>query len=166
MATIDMVTFDWGKQKQVNISYPVGLGERNDRNDVMLIQTLFALYTWQDHVVRQMGLRDEDRPKINGRFDYKTQRIISAFQRTQGKRAQNADGKVHPGNYKNRIIKETRMSHKLMTITSLNMSADFALMLIDMEGGRKHMYAGNIPLAVKQLAPSIMLSPGVGFIDL
>lgn len=143
MATIEMVTHDiGGVRAEVNVSYPVGPGERNERNDVMLVQALLVIVANEDVVGFNEYFKPTDVPEITGIFDFKTQRAIWTYQRaTTG--VMRIDGKIHPGHYKNRVIKYGLFP---MTITSLNEKA--------------YIYGifnnpSHIPSIVRQFAPHI-----------
>lgn len=114
--------------KHANISDIVGIGARNEINDVMLIQALFKLVGHSQFKARQyFNLDIKDLPEPTGDFNVKTIRAISAFQAKMQHRLLNADGKIHPANYKDRVIKNVHK--RVMVITLLNMTAqDGALM--------------------------------------
>jgi len=149
MATLELVNF---KQlgpaiEQANISDIVGVGGSNEKSDVMLIQALFKLVGYSEFWARKyFGVGPTELPEPTGIFDAKTIQAIWGFQRRMAHRLLNVDGKIHPGNYKNRVIKD--IGGRLMMITLLNLEAvDGALM----EHGTE-----VIP-ALKQVAPQLML---------
>src|SRR3712207_172258 len=104
MATIDTVTLGinyrrkgYFKEKHVNVSDIVGIGERNERNDVMLIQALFKIFGYNDLQAKEhFNLAAEDLPEPTGDFDEKTRVAIWEFQIRMSYRLLNADGKIHP----------------------------------------------------------------------
>ena len=82
MASIETVDFYKFTEKQTNISDVVGVGEKNERNDVMLIQTLFKLIGWGDVAAKmKFGLSVTDLPEPTGIYDFKTTQAIWGFQR-------------------------------------------------------------------------------------
>src|SRR5262245_35344194 len=129
MATREMVNFkQLSPMEQANVSGIVGVGGDNEKFDVMLIQALFRLIAHHDNTARKMfGVTLADLPEPTGNFDNRTIQAIWRFQRRMAHRLLNVDGKIHPGNYHNRVIKD--VSGRLMTITLLNlMATDEALM--------------------------------------
>ena len=124
MATIETVDFgSFGKVVHTNISTIVGAGETNDRSDVLLIQTLIRLVGIDEFWCNAMlGIEPKDLPDLSGVCDNKTLRAIWGFQRTRRHRLLNADGKVHPASYTNRVLKKGPEGRQ-MTITLLNMNA-------------------------------------------
>lgn len=149
MATIEIVDFKTSRDPQVNISKVVGAGQINDKNDVMTIQTLFRLVGFSDyHAKKNFGLTFKDLPEITGTCDAKTIRAIWAFQRKMAHRLRNIDGKVHPGNYKNRVLKEGQAGRQMM-ITLLNLNAQ--------DGAIMNSY-GDVVSAVKKISPTIIFN--------
>jgi hypothetical protein len=148
MAKIEIATLDDLKENHVNISDIVGVGEKNERNDVMLIQTLFKIIGNSDtHAKAVFGLAAKDLPEPTGDFDEKTIRAIWGFQRKMSYRLLNVDGKIHPASYKDRVIKKAFKGGRLMAITLLNMEAiDQTVMLS----------TSSVPEAVKKITPAII----------
>ena len=124
MASIETVDFgSFGKAVQTNISYTVGPGEKNERNDVMLIQTLFQLIGMNDTFSQGLiGLETKDLPEPSGVYDTKTTRAIWGFQRQRPYRLIKPEGKVHPASYQNRVLKKGPQARQMM-ITVLNLTA-------------------------------------------
>lgn len=109
-----------GQLNFANISNSVGLGEVNDRNDVMLIQAMFRLLgDEKSSASALLGMRMKDLPDITGIFDEKTIKAIWIYQRHNSYDLLKIDGKVHPGSYQGRIIKKTFGARHMM-ITHLN----------------------------------------------
>jgi hypothetical protein len=156
MATIECVTLglngkSFVKTEHANISDIVGIGGKNERNDVMVIQALFRLVGYIDRTAKEFfGLTVKDLPEPTGDFDEKTIRAIWAFQRKMSYRLLNIDGKIHPADYKNRILGNAfNKGSRLMAITLLN---DAAL------DGEVALETANKEEAIRKLAPSIILS--------
>lgn len=124
MATIETVDFGtFGKMVQTNISGIVGEGQTNDRNDVLLIQTLFKIIGDGEVFTRALfGLDPQDLPEPNGICEKKTIRAIWGFQRQRRHRLMNIDGKIHPASYRSRVLKKGPQAPQMM-ITLLNMNA-------------------------------------------
>ena len=149
MATREMVNFKQfnAPLEQANLSDIVGVGQRNEKSDVMLVQALFKLVGFSEHFAKEkFGLGLTDLPEPTGDFDTKTIQAIWGFQRRMASRLLNVDGKIHPGNYKNRVIKN--FGGRLMTITLLNILA--------FDGALAQFNTEVIP-ALKQVAPQLML---------
>ena len=150
MVTLELVNFKGNSpMEHGNISDIVGVGgeARNEKSDVMLIQALCKLIGYSEfHARKSFGLGLNDLPEPKGNFDDKTIQTIWGFQRRMAHRLLNVDGKIHPGNYKNRVI---NMNGRLMTITLLNeMANDGALM----------KYNTDVISALKQVAPQLVLT--------
>jgi hypothetical protein len=151
MATLEIVKFKQFSSplEEANISNIVGVGggAKNDKQDVMLIQALFKLVGYSEyHAKKSFGLGIADLPEPTGAFDQKTIKAIWGFQCRMKHRLLNVDGKIHPGNYKNREIKD--ITGRLMAITLLNsLAVDGALM----------DYSTDVIPALKQIAPHLML---------
>lgn len=124
MAKIEIATFEDVKDKHVNISDIVGVGEKNERSDVMLIQALFKIVGRADIPAKKyFGLAAKDLPEPTGDFDNKTIQAIWAFQRKMSYCLLNVDGKIHPASYKDKVIKKAFSGGRLMAITLLNLEA-------------------------------------------
>lgn len=151
MAKIDTANLeDLLPVQHCNISDAVGVGEKNEINDVMLIQALFKLVGSSDLRAREFfGLKKSQLPDAKGSFDEITTRTIWAFQRKMSGRLLNVDGKIHPAHYQNRIIKNAFRGGRLMAITLLNMEA----LDTTIEIGAKDVHD-----AVKAVAPTIMFT--------
>lgn len=149
MANIEIVDFKVTKMEQTNISDVVGVGQKNNRNDVMLIQTLFNLIGVSEVKARMnFGLSKSDLPEPTGIFDTKTHQAIWAFQRKMANRLHNIDGKIHPASYKNRVLNAGPGKRQMM-ITLLNLVAlDEALMYCKLD---------LIP-AIKKISPMLVLA--------
>ena len=147
MACIETVDFDRFKEVQTNVSEIVGEGQKNERNDVMLIQTLFKLVGFSDTASKnKFGLPMKDLPEPTGVYNEKTTRAIWGFQRKMAHRLRNMDGKIHPASYKNRVLKKGVHAPQMM-ITLLNFFAsDEALM------ANHH----DLLSAIKKNSPSII----------
>jgi hypothetical protein len=151
MATIEIADLGSVKMSHVNVTYPVGRGQRNEKNDVMAIQALFKLVGNSDlHAGIFFGLSARDLPDITGRFDEKTNRAILALQRKMSSRLLSADGMIHPASYRNRILQNALNGARLMVITWLNLEAVIQAGWI--------ASGGAVPDAVKILAPTIRLT--------
>ena len=148
MAKIDVANLNDIKEKHANISYAVGIGEKNERNDVMLIQALFKLIGYSDSWANKFfGFNAANLPEPTGDFDEKTIRAIWAFQRRMSVRLLNIDAKIHPANYKNRVLRKAFYGSRLMAITLLNIEAFDRT--IDLK-------VRDVPEAVKKIAPAII----------
>jgi hypothetical protein len=150
MPSIETVDFHKFKDVQTNISDVVGECQRNERNDVLLIQTLFKLIGFNDIASkRRLGLSAKDLPELTGDYDEKMTRAIWAFQRKWAHSLRNIDGKIHPASYQNRVLKKGAAGQQ-MTITLLNMlAAEEALM----------MNSVDLISAIKKISPSIIFAP-------
>jgi len=125
MATIETVDFGpFGKYQYANISEVVGEGLTNDRNDVLLIQTLFRLIGGIHEVFSRafFGLEPHEMPAISGICDKNTIKAIWKFQRHRRHRLLNVDGVIHPGSFQNRVLTGGPEARQMM-ITLLNMNA-------------------------------------------
>ena len=124
MATIETVNFGpFGTMVQANISTIVGEGQINDRNDVLLIQTLFRMIGDGEVFTRALfGLEPHELPEPNGVFEKKTIRAIWGFQRQRRHRLMNVEGKIHPARYRDRVLKKGPQARHMM-ITLLNLNA-------------------------------------------
>ena len=147
MASIETVDFSVLKVEQTNVSDIVGMGGKNEKNDVLLIQTLIKLAGFSEFFSKKrFGLKIKDLPEPTGVFDIRTSQAILGFQRRMANRLLGIDGKVHPGNYKNRVLKKG-FTGRVMAITLLNLEAlDGALINFD----------GDVISAVKKIVPSIV----------
>lgn len=151
MAKIEIATLDDLKDRHANISDIVGVGEKNERNDVMLIQALFKLVGHNEREAKRFfGEAAKDLPEPTGDFDEKTIRAIWAFQKKMSYRLLNIDGKIHPASYRDRVIKKAFRGGRLMAITLLNMEAVNGTVQLGLGGG--------LPEAVKKLAPAIIFT--------
>lgn len=151
MAKIEFTTLGNVKTQHANVSYVVGIGGINERNDVMLIQALFKLIGFQDiYAKRYFGLSANDIPEPTGILDVKTIMAIWGFQRIMSSRLLNDDGKIHPASYKDRILKNAfYKGSRLMAITLLNMEALEAAISQEL---------GDVPVAIKKIAPAIIFT--------
>lgn len=150
MATIEKV--DFGSQllsptEQTNISLNIGIGEKNERNDILLVQTLFSIIGFNNHKAKlNFGLEKQDLPGLTGTFDEKMAKAIWGFQRKMRHHLRNIDGKIHPASYKNRVLRKGPAAPQMM-ITLLNLLAiDEALM----------EHNTDVISAVKKISPSII----------
>lgn len=149
MATIETANLAGMKTKHCNVSDLVGIGEKNEINDVMVVQALFKLIGHSDFFAKKYFRLDAtDLPEATGNFDKKTIKAIWAFQQTMKLRLLNVDGKIHPASYKDRNI-QNAFNGRLMAITLLNMQAYDESVFVA---------ADDVPDAVKQLAPAIMFT--------
>ncbi len=106
MATIETVTLGMNggsavQTDHINISGIVGLGQRNDRNDVKAIQALFKMINTDTPTRIRLGLQPNDFPEPTGEFNDKTILVIRVFQQKMRNRLLNVDGKIDPANDKN-----------------------------------------------------------------
>ena len=149
MATLELVNFKQlsSPVEQANISDIVGVGGSNEKSDVMLIQALFHLVGFSESFARKFfGVGLSALPAPTGDFDAKTLQAIWGFQHRMAHRLLKVDGKIHPGNYKNRVIKD--ITGRLMAITLLNHLA--------LDGALFNFSTDVIP-ALKQVAPQLTL---------
>jgi hypothetical protein len=148
MATIEIADLGSVKESHVNITYPVGRSQRNEKNDVMAIQALFKLVGNSElRAGMYFGLSTRDLPEVTGRFDETTNRALLGFQRKMSSRLLSADGMIHPASYRNRVLKNVFNGSRLMVITLLNMEAVIQAGWI--------ANGGPVPDAVKIVAPTI-----------
>jgi hypothetical protein len=150
MAHIDTVQIrGFGSEvKHANISDTVGVGEKNEMSDVRLIQALFKLVGYDKFRARQYFRLDfGDLPEPTGEFDKKTIDAIWAFQRINRHRLLKIDGKIHPANYKNRVIKS--IAGRVMGITFLNLWA---------QDGALFNHSTDVISALKIVAPQLVLN--------
>jgi hypothetical protein len=148
MAHIEIADLHVLKLEHANISDAVGVGEKNDKNDVMLIQALFKLVGYNPRTAKlNFGLDLNDLPDPTGDFDEKTIKAIWGFQRKRSLRLLNIDGKIHPASYKNRVLKNA-FRGRVMAITLLNLEA--------LDGALMNHGTETIP-ALKLLAPQLIL---------
>lgn len=151
MAKIETVTFGNLIDKHANISDIVGIGGKNEKSDVMLIQALFKIIGRDDiYAKRFFGLAFSDLPKPTGDFDNQTARAIWAFQRKMSSRLLSIDGKIHPANYKDRVLKRAFRGARLMAITLLNLEA--------FEAAINSYSTNDVSEAVKKIAPAIIFT--------
>lgn len=150
MASIETVDFYRFKEVQTNVSDKVGVGEINERNDVLLIQTLFKIIGFSDIATKhKFGLAMKDLPEPTGRYDDKLTKAIWGFQHKMRHRLRRIDGKIHPASYANRVLKKGANAPQ-MTITLLNiMASDDAIM----------SNYDDLITAVKKISPSIIFVP-------
>ena len=148
MAQIDKADLKVLKEHHANVSETIGVGEKNEKNDVLLIQVLFKLVGFSDHYAKKyFGLTVKDLPELNGKLDEKTIRAIWSFQRKMSHQLQNVDGKIHPASYSDRVLKKAYQGGRVMVITLLNMLApDGALMY----------YNTDVVSAIKVIAPQLI----------
>lgn len=149
MAKIETANLQGEKMKHGNISNVVGIGEKNERNDVMMIQALFRIAgAFNDLIKKELfGFeKDEDLPEVTGILDPLTIETIWRFQRHNANRLLSVDGKVHPASYKNRLLKSP-YNNRVMMITHLNIEAAYSA---------NQRFKGDIAFAVKNFAPSII----------
>ena len=151
MAKIETADLGSMKDLHANVSEIVGIGEKNERNDVMMIQALFKLVGYNDfHAKKYFNLKADDLPEPSGIFDEKSIRALWAFQRINQGRLLNADGKIHPADYQNRVLKNIFKGVRLMTITLLNLHALDGIVMLGL--------GSNVGEAVKKLAPSVIFT--------
>ncbi len=148
MALIEIENNSTGRRIVVNTMGIVGIGERNERGDVMLIQALFKLVGFTEAMSKlKFGLSMTELPAVTGILDKKTIRAIKAYQRQNAHRLLRIDGKIHPATYENRIIKNI-LDGRLMTITLLNEDAIFGAVSVP----------GGFIQAIRHFAPAILLT--------
>ena len=151
MAHIEIATFvDTGEAWHANVSDTVGVGMRNEKNDVMLIQAFINLIGFNP--VRAKDFFDikpgDTLPKPDGSIlDSKTIRAIWRFQEKMEKDKELLlkDGIIHPASYRYRKIAKG----KLMTITSLN---QYALGVAGMV-----FKSSNLRTLLLKIAPGLLL---------
>lgn len=154
MATIENVKMGMNGESIVydqhaNISEIVGVGQRNDKNDVMAVQALFKMISLDGGYRKLLGLKPDDFPEPTGEFDKKTIQVIRTFQLRMANRLLNVDGKIHPADYKDRFLGNAfNPGSRLMMITHLNILAREAQI---------PMGVNSILEAIKKLAPSIVI---------
>ena len=120
MAHIEQANLNGYIRNHANVSHVVGVGGKNEKNDVMLIQALIKLVGLSDgNASIFFDVSSGNLPEINGIFDLKTSHAIWAFQRNNSRNLLSVDGAVHPASYANRRISPGPK----MTITLLNQSA-------------------------------------------
>lgn len=147
MANIETVDFSVLKVEQTNISDVVGMGGKNEKNDVMLIQALIKLVGFSEFFSKKrFGLKMKDLPEVTGIFDIRTTQAILGFQRRMANRLLAFDGKVHRASYQNRVLKKG-FTGRIMAITLLNLEA--------LDGALINFNLDLIP-AIKKIAPSIV----------
>lgn len=149
MAKIEIANLKGEKMNHANISELVGLGERNERNDVMLIQALFRVAGSYNNIITKelFGLEKfNDLPAVTGILDSYTIQTIWKFQRLNAHRLLSVDGKIHPASYEKRMLKEP-YKNRVMMITYLNLQA---------EHSTNSRFKGNLVIAIKEFAPSIV----------
>ena len=125
MATMETVDFGpYGKMQMANVSTVVGQGLPAEKDDIMLIQALMWLTGRVSDVFSRhfFGVDRQELSDIDGVCGRRTVNAIWAFQRTQKQYLLSADGKVHPGKFKDRVIDGGVRSRQMM-ITFLNLSA-------------------------------------------
>jgi len=148
MAHIDQANLEGRIEKHANISDVAGMGGKNERSDVMLIQALIRLISLDDRYgISFLGVDSQRLPAINGVFDSKTSQAIWAFQRSNVGVLLSVDGRVHPASYKNRIIKPGLK----MTITHLNQTAIMY--------GASALGFDDLITALNAIAPQLFLLP-------
>ncbi|WP_284310666.1 peptidoglycan-binding domain-containing protein [Labrys miyagiensis] len=69
-----------GMQQVYNVSYPVGLGMPNNRDDVLLVQTLMKLANFTRFTPALGPVENSASIKIDGYFGPQTKRMIKAFE--------------------------------------------------------------------------------------
>jgi hypothetical protein len=147
MAHIDEANLNGYIRKHANISGVVGIGGRNEKNDVMVIQALIRLCGITDSLAAMyFDVKSAQLPAINGIFDRKTSQSIWSFQRANSRDLLSVDGVVHPASYEHRTIK----SGPMMTITLLNRAAAMY--------GLSDLGMDVVP-ALNFIAPQIFLMP-------
>lgn len=146
MPSIEKVDYQKAIFEQTNISQIVGAGEKNEKNDVMLIQTLFRLVGFKDRASNmKFGFPKKYLPEPTGILDANTIHAIWGFQRKMAHRLLNVDGKIHPASYTDRRLK-VGPGERQMMITLLNMEA------LD----QSIMYFGiDLITAIKHISPNI-----------
>ncbi len=148
MATIETVDFgSYGKVQYANLSTKVGQGLDNEKNDVLLIQTLFWLIGGAGKVFSKafFGYDPIYLPPISGICDGDTVTTIWKFQRHRRHRLLNVDGIIHPGSFRDRVIKAGPEARQ-MSITLLNMNA------------AQIINTNDIISAIKRMTPQIVFN--------
>ncbi len=153
MARIDTATIRNQKYRHVNVCYPVGTGEVNRKDDVMLIQALMRIINYHEGNQYLFGEMSKNMPAPNGIWDDRTLWAIWTFELNLKHSLLKADGKIHPANYKNRNLKNVTDKVRLMTITRMNFYA--------LDGSHVKYQGVNVPDAVTFEAPEIVFSCAV-----
>lgn len=150
MARIELANLNGNKLKHVNISEEVGPGGKNKLNDVMLIQALFKIAGDGNNLIalQLFGVNGKSLPEVTGNLNSHTIETIWNFQRLNTRRLLSIDGKIHPANYQNRVIKNP--DGRVMSITFLNLEAE--------NQATQRFKNIDIPSVVKKIAPSIMFT--------
>lgn len=127
MFKTDVININGNKQRCVNLFYPVGVGAKNYKSDVQLIQALF-LYLYLDKDAKLIGspLITPGQAFIEklvptGFLDAITIQAIAYFQVMNRRHLLSTDAVIHPAKYEGRVIKDT--NKPLMTITYLHLLA-------------------------------------------
>lgn len=149
MAQVDIANIAGSKLQHANITDIVGVGEKNELNDVMLIQALFKLVGYTPvNAKKFFGFDMKELPEPTGNFDIQTRRAIWSFQRRMALRLLNVDGKIHPANYKDRLLKDV-FRKRIMVITLLNLEA--------IDGAINKYSVDDTIQALKIIAPSLII---------
>ena len=122
MAKKDIMTIGGAKGECVNTDQPVGKGQTNLKEDVMLIQALLGTLA-KSASPGYVGLISFDQvPKPTGNFeDGLTEKAIWSYQRKNARKLLRVDGIVHPALYKDRNITLTKGNDRLMMISLLHL---------------------------------------------
>ena len=119
MAKREMIQVDGNEEWGLNVSETVGIGGRNKRGDVMLIQAMFR-YIVKSGRESLVGVSSIDElPQVDGNYDGRLGHLILNYQRNNRERLLNIDGVIHPASYQNREIKDKGI-YPLMTMTLLH----------------------------------------------
>lgn len=118
MAHKDIVTIQGRSEICLNLDGSVGIGAQNEVGDVMLIQA-FLKYTF-NQTTALIGEIPEV-PAVTGIYDPTTSQAISQYCRGRIGGLLGYNGRIDPGNYKGRNIKNPR--GRLMIITRMHLDA-------------------------------------------
>lgn len=152
MAKYDVVKIKGKNWLALSNEQSVGVGGRNEKGDVMLIQAMLRYIA----PFQKEDTRPPVVPELTGMFDTATGEAIRHFQRTYSFRLIQADGVIHPPSYITRTgVRDLKNPFKpLMTHTFLHlMCRNFAQLYAHAR------YPDGITLLMPQLLP-FLKSPG------
>ena len=125
MASKEIITIGTSKLAGINISSPVGPGQDNKPEDVMLIQATFQyIATGAGESRGFLGTEIGEIPLVTGVMNAPTIFAIRNFQQKNLSNVLKVDGIIHPASYKRRVIKPG--TRHLMSITQLHMLCIYA----------------------------------------
>ena len=125
MASKEIVTIGSAKLAGINIASPVGPGQENRFEDVMLVQATFQyIATGAGEARGFLGTEIGNIPLVTGVMNAPTISAIRNFQRKNLREVLKVDGIIHPASYGRRVIKPG--TRHLMSITQLHMLCIYA----------------------------------------